>query len=316
MRFDDSPPPIPQRSERVLVVGAGPVGHAFAAALTEAGFALRHWSRAQGPLWDDADGGQRRPADIVILAVRDDAIAQAAQYVVDHQAAGRDSVLLHCAGALPPQEVLSAQAGRVRGCGMLHPLRSFVGGGEAHHPLRGAVLAVAGDPTGEAAAQLLCDAVGGVALPLAPEQQAAYHAAAVLAAGHVAALLDVAAHVLANIGLHRPDAEKALAALSRSVIDNIERVGLPAALTGPFARGDAQTVARHLRGLAAISAESEAVYRALGPSALDLAYRKGTADNADLDRLAEVLFAPAAGPSPSPLPLPVPAEDSAEPRSR
>ena len=33
-------------------------------------------------------------------------------------------------------------------------------------------------------------------------------------------------------------------------------------------------------------AEAEAVYRALGPSALDLAYRKGAADNADLDRLA------------------------------
>ncbi len=298
MRFDGSEaPPKPQRSERVLVVGAGPVGHALAAGLSEAGFQLRHWSRARGPLFEEQDGRPRQAPDIVLLAVRDEAIPQAARYILEHQAAGPDSVLLHCAGALPPAEVFQAELGRVRGVGMLHPLHSFVTGEEvvAQKTLRGVVFAISGDTAGRDAAELLCQALGGVALPLSPEQQAAYHAAAVLAAGHVAALLDVASHVLANIGLHRPDAEKALAALTRSVVDNIERVGLPAALTGPFARGDGATVARHLVGLAGISAEAEAVYRALGPSALDLAYRKGAADNADLDRLAEILFAPTDG---------------------
>lgn len=298
MRFDASEAPQkPQRSERVLVVGAGPVGHALAAALSEAGFQLRHWSRARGALFEEQDGRPRETADIVLLAVRDEAIPQAARYILEHRAAGRDSVLLHCAGALPPHEILAAERGNVRGVGMLHPLHSFVSGEEvvATRTLRGVVFAISGDDPGRAAAQLLCDALGGVALPLSPEQQAAYHAAAVMAAGHVAALLDVASHVLANIGLHRPDAEKALAALTRSVVDNIDRVGLPAALTGPFARGDGATVARHLAGLASISAEAEAVYRALGPSSLDLAYRKGSADNGDLDRLAEILFAPARG---------------------
>lgn len=298
MRFDESEAPAkPQRPERVLVVGAGPVGHAIAGALSEAGFQLRHWSRARGPLFEEQDGRPRQAADIVLLAVRDEAIPQAARYILEQHAAGPDSVLLHCAGAMPPGEILAAERGTVRGVGMLHPLHSFVAGEEvvATKTLRGVVFAISGDDPGRAAAQLLCEALGGVALPLSPEQQAAYHAAAVMAAGHVAALLDVAAHVLANIGLHRPDAEKALAALTRSVVDNIERVGLPAALTGPFARGDSATVARHLAGLASISAESEAVYRALAPSALDLAYRKGGADSADLDRLAEVLFAPPSG---------------------
>ncbi len=299
MRFDEDAAPPPARRERVLVVGAGPVGHALAAALSEAGFQLRHWSRARGPLFEEPDGPTRQAADIVLLAVRDEAIPQAARYIIEHRAAGRDSVLIHCAGALPPSEVLRDESGAVRGVGMLHPLHSFVTGEEviAKKTLRGVVFAISGDEAGRTAALLLCEALGGVALPLSPEQQAAYHAAAVMAAGHVAALLDVASHVLANIGLHRPDAEKALAALTRSVVDNIDKVGLPAALTGPFARGDGATVARHLSGLAGVSAEAEAVYRALGPSALDLAYRKGTADNADLDRLAEILFAPSDGKS-------------------
>jgi predicted short-subunit dehydrogenase-like oxidoreductase (DUF2520 family) len=295
MRFDDQEP-IAAPTQRVLVVGAGPVGHALASALSEAGFPLRHWSRARGPLWEEPESGERKPADIVLLAVRDEAIAQAARYIVEHRGAGANSVLLHCAGALPPAEVLAAERASVRGIGMLHPLHSFVAGEEvaAKKTLRGVVFAVSGDEAGQATAQALCEALGGVALPLAGEQQAAYHAAAVMAAGHVAALIDVAAHVLANIGLHRPDAERALAGLTRSVVDNIERVGLPAALTGPFARGDGATVARHIASLSAISAEAEAVYRSLGPSALDLAYRKGSADSGDLDRLAEILFAPPA----------------------
>jgi predicted short-subunit dehydrogenase-like oxidoreductase (DUF2520 family) len=219
-------------------------------------------------------------------------------------------VLLHCAGALPPLEVLGAEVGRVKGLGLLHPLRSFVDGGDldgepvlggSAQLLTGTVIAVGGDDAGLAAAKLLCSALGGQPLLVSAEQQGAYHAAAVLAAGHVAALLDVATHILARIGLDRPLAERALAALTRSVTHNIERVGLTSALSGPFARGDAATIGRHLTALHALSAESEAVYRALAPSALDLAYRKGSATPEGLDRIARLLFGtPAATASDAP----------------
>jgi predicted short-subunit dehydrogenase-like oxidoreductase (DUF2520 family) len=300
--FDSSPeqttaPSPPPRKERILVVGAGPVGYILAADLQAAGFPLRHWSRSRGPLWQEP--GEKQAVDIVILAVRDEAIAQAARFIVEHGAVDEHTVLLHCAGALPPLQVLSEFSGKVRGLGLLHPLRSFVEGiADEKEPepvgrpkaLAGTVMALGGDESGLAAARLLCEALGGEPLPLSAEQQGAYHAAAVLAAGHVAALLDVAAHVLCSVGLHRPSAERALAALTRSVTHNIESVGLPTALTGPFARGDADTVARHLQALSAISAEAEAVYLALCPSAVDLAYRKGCATPDALDRVAELVL--------------------------
>ncbi len=285
-------------SARVLVVGAGPVGRILAQSLETAGFALRHWSRSRGSLW--AEPEQKQAVDIVILAVRDEAIAQAARFVVEHGAADTNTVLLHCAGVLPPLEVLSEEAGRVKGRGLLHPLRSFVAesepssasnNAEGLSALAGTVIAIGGDEAGLSTAQMLCEALGCVALPLAAEQQGAYHAAAVMAAGHVAALLEVATHVLAKVGLPRPIAQKALAALTRSVTYNIEQVGLPAALSGPFARGDVDTIARHLVALGAMSAEAEDVYRGLCPSALDLGYRKGAAAPAALDRIADLLFA-------------------------
>jgi predicted short-subunit dehydrogenase-like oxidoreductase (DUF2520 family) len=297
MHFSDDPPLPLARPQRLLVMGAGPVGHFFAQSLVAAGFSLRHWSRSRGPLFEES--GPRQAVDIAILAVRDQAIAQAAQFLVDHGAADGNTVLLHCAGALPPLEVFAAQLGRVRGAGLLHPLRSFVDGGDlagesmaggSSQLLTGTVIAIGGDDAGLAAAQLLCEAVGGQPLAVSAEQQGAYHAAAVMAAGHVTALLEVATHVLTRIGLHRPLAERALAALTRSVTNNIDRVGMTSALSGPFARGDAGTVGRHLAALRELSAESEAVYRALAPSALDLAYRKGSADPDGLDQIARLIF--------------------------
>ena len=289
---------VPTRSERVLVVGAGPVGHALASGLERAGFPLRHWSRKLGPLWQES--ASRRPVDVVLLAVRDEAIAQAAEYVVEHGAAGPGSVLLHCAGALDPQDVLGAQRERVAGIGLLHPLRSFAqplpgtsSAAQIFAPLdlTGTVLAVCGDVVGVQTAELLANALGGVVVRLPAERLPAYHAAAVMAAGHVAALLDTAVHLLRRIGLDQRAAERALSALSRSVIDNIADVGLPQALTGPIARGDAETVGKHLLALTRISCEATTVYRTLAYTAVDLAYRKGTATPEALDRIRELLDA-------------------------
>jgi predicted short-subunit dehydrogenase-like oxidoreductase (DUF2520 family) len=290
----------PVRAERVLVVGAGPVGHALASGLALAGFPLRHWSRSLGPLWQES--ASRRPADIVVLAVRDEAIAQAAQFVVEHGAAGPGSVLLHCAGALDPYEALGAQRDQVAGVGLLHPLRSFaqsVAGSAAPAAellnLGGTVLAVCGDERGVLAAELLGNALGGVVVKLPAERLPAYHAAAVLAAGHVAALLDTAVHLLRRIGLEQRVAEQALASLTRSVVDNIAEVGLPHALTGPFARGDAATVGKHLDALARISCEATTVYRTLGYTSIDVAQHKGGAEPAALDRIRALLDASEAG---------------------
>jgi predicted short-subunit dehydrogenase-like oxidoreductase (DUF2520 family) len=304
-------PPDPERAAtRVLVVGAGPVGHVLAAGLGRAGFALRHWSRSQGPLWQEPgvhDNRERAaPVDIVILAVRDEAIAQAAEFIVEHGAAGPKTVLLHCAGALSPTEVLARQAPRVAGCGLLHPLRSFtqpppgIGvdawAGSAVS-LKGTVMALCGDEIGVQAGRKLVEAVGGVPLLLSAGQLPLYHAAAVMAAGHVAALLEVAAHLLRRIGLPREHGEKALAALTRSVLDNIDATSLSQALTGPIARGDASTVARHLEALRRTSCEVTDIYRALSYTAVDMAQRKGV-DPETLDRIMALLDHSAPSPNP------------------
>ncbi len=266
----------------VLIIGTGPVGRALAAGLSRAGLEVRHFSRSAGWL----RGGPGAAAEVAVLAVRDEAIADAAEAALAQGRAGPASVLLHCAGALPPEDVLGTVRGRVRGIGLLHPLRALAQGVD---DLCGTVMALCGDGPGLAAAQALAQALGGVPLPLRPEQLGAYHAAAVMVAGHFMALLDVASGVLAGAGLDRGHATQALAALSRSALDNLDQVGLPAAVTGPIARGNTDTVARHLRALDPAAA---AVYRALAPHVLRLARDKGAAPAAALSQIASLLNLP------------------------
>jgi predicted short-subunit dehydrogenase-like oxidoreductase (DUF2520 family) len=59
---------------------------------------------------------------------------------------------------------------------------------------------------------------------------------------------------------------------------NVARIGPPAALTGPVARGDAETVARHLEAIGARDPESLALYRALGIATVDVAEKGGHLD--------------------------------------
>ena len=71
---------------------------------------------------------------------------------------------------------------------------------------------------------------------------------------------------------------EALLPLVRGAVDNVAAHGAIEALTGPIARGDASTVAKHLQALAAARPEALATYRALGGATLELARLRGDLD--------------------------------------
>jgi predicted short-subunit dehydrogenase-like oxidoreductase (DUF2520 family) len=134
--------------------------------------------------------------------------------------------------------------------------------------------------------------VGGVPLVLDRDALPRYHAAAALAANHVLGLVDAARELLSAVGLPRPAATAALAALFLSTARNLERLGLPAALTGPIERGDVEVVRRHLEALAAFP-EIARLYRESAHRVVGLAEAKGRAGRDELDALRRLLQGPA-----------------------
>jgi predicted short-subunit dehydrogenase-like oxidoreductase (DUF2520 family) len=209
-------------------------------------------------------------ADVVLLAVRDDALAPLVRTLSPH--ARRNQVFLHLSGARTSQ-VLTPLARRGAHAGSLHPLMTVAKEPrDAASRLQGATFALEGDPAAVRAGRRLARALGGVPAVVPPKARPAYHAGAVFASNYVVAALAAAEDLLVEAGLTRRAARAALARLARASVENAAAVGPAAALTGPIARGDVATVRRHL---ASLDAGMRRLYAALGRHALRLAREAG-----------------------------------------
>ncbi|HVV85329.1 MAG TPA: DUF2520 domain-containing protein, partial [Kofleriaceae bacterium] len=226
-------------------------------------------------------------AEVLVLAVADDAVAEVAGRLVATGLVGERHVLLHCAGSTSAAQALGGVAGKVGGIGTLHPLRAVVDPAAVMRSWKGTVFGVEGDARGRAAATTLAQILGGTPLPLASDAMVRYHAAAALASNYVVTVLDAAVELLASAGVEHDAALAALVPLAQGALANVAQHGLAAGLTGPIRRGDAGTVQRHLAAVAGEPA-IDALYRQLAGRAVGLARAAGTAPAA-LDAIAALL---------------------------
>jgi predicted short-subunit dehydrogenase-like oxidoreductase (DUF2520 family) len=120
----------------------------------------------------------------------------------------------------------------------------------------------------------------GTCHALAPGGKALYHAGAAIVSNHAVALFADATRLLAAAGVPPDEARPALAALLAGTAANLAAVGVPAALTGPVARGDVVTVRSHVAALRAAAPDLLDAYRALARRAVVVAREKGTIDGA------------------------------------
>ncbi len=257
----------------VGVVGGGRAGLSLGLALARAGHVVRVHSRRAKPvpppltLTTGAPPPWLSEMDVLLLAVPDDAIAEVASALA---AAGRvraRQAVLHLSGALG-KDALGALGASGAALGSLHPLQALSDPTSAPDRLRGVVATVEGDGRAVEVATELARGVGMIPVPIAADRKASYHAAAVFASNFVVALAGVAQRLLLTAGLPEDAARKALAALMAGAVDNVRVTGPEGALTGPVARGDVETIGRHLQVLNTADAE---LYRALTRAALELA---------------------------------------------
>jgi predicted short-subunit dehydrogenase-like oxidoreductase (DUF2520 family) len=212
--------------ESVKVIGAGRVGSAVLARLAEQGIE------------------PREDADVCLLCVPDGAIRD----VVQGLSLDGCGWIAHTSGATP----LSALDPHERRFG-LHPLRSFTRARGAEQ-LDGAPAAITSE-TDEAqeVGFELARLLGLEPFALAEEDRVLYHAGAVIAASYLVTLQRTAAELFREVGAP----EGGIRSLMQSVIDNDFE------LTGPIARGDWETVDRHLDTLRQRKPKLEPLYRTL-----------------------------------------------------
>jgi predicted short-subunit dehydrogenase-like oxidoreductase (DUF2520 family) len=256
----------------VALVGPGRAGRAVGGALRRAGWPIvavagstidaTSTEEAVAQLGATAraveDAG--RGAEVIIIATPDRSIVTVAHSVVGSAVPG--ALVVHLTGSRGLEVFASAATRRpdVR-FAALHPLVSIPSPDPRH--LSGGWCAVAGDPD----VYDLALALGLQPFTVAPGARSLYHATATIAANHLVALMGQVERLARRAGVPR----EAFSPLVRGVLDNCDDIGARDALTGPVARGDAETVDAHL---AALPAEERDLYRALATQALRLSGRE------------------------------------------
>ncbi|MDQ0646570.1 putative short-subunit dehydrogenase-like oxidoreductase (DUF2520 family) [Microbacterium natoriense] len=200
----------------IAVIGAGRLGGVLSRALRTAGFSVL------GPLRRD----QSMPsADIALLCVPDAAIPAVAFVARSHV-----RLVAHVSGATGLDDVDVS----------IHPLQTFTGA-ETPDVFHGIGAAIDGRTDGDR--ELAAELARALGMnPFTVTDRVAYHAAASFASNFVLTVLDAAEQLATAAGVENP--REILAPLVRQSVDNWQSQGAKAALTGPIARGDEQTVAR------------------------------------------------------------------------
>jgi predicted short-subunit dehydrogenase-like oxidoreductase (DUF2520 family) len=178
---------------------------------------------------------------------------------------------LHTSGAVS-SEVLAPLREVGFSVGSIHPLVSVADAAAAADLFRGVHFCVEGDRAAARVARSLVKELGGHPFTISSDAKPLYHAAATVTSGHVTALFDLATEMLQECGLTKRRARQILAPLLRSTAANLGAQSPAEALTGPFARGDVATVARHLAAMKAKKlTEALDLYVLLGLRAAKLA---------------------------------------------
>jgi pantoate--beta-alanine ligase len=310
----------------VGVVGAGRVGAVLGNALRAVGHAVVGASGAS-PTTVERIGAMLpgvpvlevqavvERAEVVLLTVPDDVLADLVRGLAALGAWRPGQVVVHTAGRYGVDVLEPARAAGAIPMA-IHPAMTFTGTSLDLARLVGCPFAVTAAPAVLPIAQALVIELGGEPVVLAEEARGLYHAALTHGANHLVTLTAQAERVLSSIGIEEPG--KLAGPVLTAALDGSLRGG-EAGLTGPVVRGDAGTVAEHLRALAALAARDERLvdvpptYVALARATVQRSLALRRLSPAQAEALLDVLRAGGSAADVRPGPTPSPASSAPAP---
>lgn len=271
---------------KIGFIGAGKVGTSFGSYLAAHGHELMgYYSRSPLSAQRAAEVTGSRlyteldplvaASEIIFITTPDDAIGAVACQIGTLEGPITDKLFAHMSGAhssrllLPiiekhPQNYLYS----------LHPLQAFASVERGVAGLPQTVFTLEGDSARQKRLNELVTGCGNLCLPLKGESKALYHAAACVASNYLVTLLHVSMELLEQAGIEARQGLEAMMPLILGSLENVRTLGAPGALTGPIARGDVETVKRHLSAMEAQCPELLPFYRQVGKETQRVAEKK------------------------------------------
>jgi predicted short-subunit dehydrogenase-like oxidoreductase (DUF2520 family) len=270
------------------VIGAGNWGASLIAALKRADLGPREVVRRDG--WRKAELDAR----VIWICVPDAEIGEVASKIAERarvlsgERGLRGQIVVHSSGALAaailePARRMGAKIAAV------HPVMSFPT--RKVVALDGVMFGVeAKDAAVRSELSALVRRMGGDPFAMKAETKALYHAAGVMASPLVVTQLVAAMETAEAAGLDKKSAAKWVRVLTEATLRNVFGVGAERSFSGPFARGDAETIRLHLRALQEHPILAD-VYRSLARYAVESRYAEKTLPVKNRDALKKVIRA-------------------------
>lgn len=245
----------PTQPLRVAIVGKGRIGTALAKALKNSReFKITAHVAGRSQSFKALAKGQ---PEILLVACKDDVLQATAASA--SQALTGLKLIVHFAGSRGPS-ILPRLPGVARLA--LHPIQTFAVG-DPDLFVGTSFMASTRDKYALDFAKRFVKVLGGSQIiELREEQLPLYHALTVFSSNTLV-LTGMAIEDLASkLGLKTAVMKKALTPLMRQTLRNLMNQDAAKVLTGPIARGDADTIAIHLKALKAASPEAKGLYSA------------------------------------------------------
>lgn len=292
--------PLKSMVKKVAIIGAGKVGTAVGYLLSRRGYrivgvASRRVTSSkkaisfigQGAASNDP-GQIAGQAEIIFITTSDEAIESVCKKVASSGSLVKGTYIFHTCGALP-SSILSPAKKAGLYTGSIHPLQSLADVKEAVKRLPGSYFCIEGNKRALKVAKKIVSDLKGRCLTVQVNRKPLYHAGAAVVSNFLVSTINFGLELNEAAGISRKRALKALMPLIHGTIGNIETIGIPSALTGPIARGDAEIVTRHLKSISKEKKEFLNLYSELGKHTVKIAQKKGTLNTENARKIIALL---------------------------
>ncbi|MBN2542303.1 DUF2520 domain-containing protein [bacterium] len=184
--------------------------------------------------------------DTIFIAVPDDKIAELVDLIAEHKPR-KKKILVHTSG-VHSAEIL-APAGDEYIPFALHPFQTIKESGFKNNPFRRITWGAEGSDEFLPIASSMVKNWEGMLVKVDPAHKALYHAAACFGSNLLLSNIVTCVELLEASGFEEKEAIRATTFIARQLLNNISKHGICKSITGPAARDDCATLAKHIIAL-------------------------------------------------------------------
>ena len=268
-------------NKNVALIGAGRVGRSIMVSLVEAGYtpaAIISGSVNSAKSLADRVGTDSfgtgydiltEDTDLIIIAVQDDRLENVVAKLASNLKFPHEPLIVHTSG-IQESTIMESLLQKGAGIASIHPAASFPE--NKILPLKDVRFGVEGINAEEAVE--LVKSMGGIPFKIETGKKALYHAACTVASGYLNTLLTVSEELMVRAGVDSP--KSIISDLAKTALNGWDETGF-AAITGSIARGDVDSVRKHIGSLDK-NDKNRAVYMELALKTIELCEGEGLID--------------------------------------